>query len=83
MTDPIRSQPPPIRNDSPAIWDLVIADMQQRDRDGAAKYGTRLQAGNGRDALLDAYAEALDLCVYLRQAITERDSQQLKVSNDQ
>lgn len=39
---------------------------------GRARYGTPLQAGNGRDALVDAYQEALDLCVYLRQAIEER-----------
>lgn len=29
---------------------------------------------NGRDALLDAYQEALDLVVYLRQVIYERDN---------
>jgi hypothetical protein len=28
---------------------------------------------NGRDALLDAYEEALDLACYLKQAILERD----------
>lgn len=67
-----RPEPPPVVNDSPAIWDLVIADMRQRDTDGLRKYGTRLQANNGRDALVDAYQEALDLCVYLRQAIEGR-----------
>ena len=67
-------EPPPVPNDSPAIWDLVVADMQERDRDGLRKYGTRLQAGNGRDPLVDAYQEALDLAVYLRQAIEERAS---------
>jgi hypothetical protein len=65
---------PPIPNDSPAIWDLVISDMQARDRFGRSKYGTPLQADNGRDALQDAYEEALDLCVYLKQAIVERRS---------
>lgn len=48
--------------------------MQKRDEMGLRKYGTRLQAGNGRDALKDAYEEALDLAVYLRQVIAERDS---------
>lgn len=66
-------QPEPRPSDSRPIWELVIADMKQRDNDGYQKYGTRLQAGNGRDALVDAYQEALDLCVYLRQAIEERD----------
>lgn len=66
-------EPAPIATDGPAIWDLVVADMRERDASGFAKYRTRLQAGNGRDALVDAYQEALDLVVYLRQAIAERD----------
>jgi hypothetical protein len=40
---------------------------------GRRKYGTALEANNGRDALMDAYQEALDLAMYLRQAIAERD----------
>jgi hypothetical protein len=67
-------QPPPIENSLPAVWDLVIHDMEVRDKDGFRKYGTRLQPFNGRDSLIDAYQEALDLCVYLRQAIYERDN---------
>ena len=47
-----------------------IAVCQPRSR---AKYGVGLQPHNGRDVLRDAYEEALDLCVYLRQAIFERD----------
>jgi hypothetical protein len=39
---------------------------------GIAKYGTPLQTFNGRDPLIDAYQEALDLAVYLKQAIMER-----------
>ncbi len=68
----IDDQPPPVPNDRPAVWELVIADMQDRDRVGRARYGTPLQPHNGRDALVDAYQEALDLVVYLRQAIEER-----------
>lgn len=48
--------------------------MEERERFGILKYGTPVQAGNGRDALVDAYQEALDLCVYLRQAIEERNA---------
>jgi hypothetical protein len=54
------------------IWDLVITDMKARDRVGRERYGRPLHANNGRDALMDAYEEALDLAVYLRQAIEER-----------
>jgi len=68
-------QPAPSPNDKPAVWDLVIADMQKRDTIGRKRYGTPLQPNNGRDALRDAYEEALDLLVYLRQAIYERDNQ--------
>ena len=46
--------------------------MYERDRVGRARYGMPLRAGNGRDALVDAYQEALDLAVYLRQAVEER-----------
>lgn len=66
--------PAPERADQPAVWDLVIADMEARDRVGRERYGTPLQPHNGRDALVDAYQEALDLVVYLRQAIHERDA---------
>jgi len=64
---------PPKTNSYPAIWELVIQDMQDRDQQGVQKYGTHLQPFNGRDALIDAYQEALDLAVYLRQEIYERD----------
>jgi len=68
-----KKQPPAKLNDGPCVWDLVFHDMQERDQMGLRKHGTRLQANNGRDALIDAYQEALDLTVYLRQAILERD----------
>ena len=66
-------QPAPVANDHPAVWPLVIMDMAARDHVGRARYGVPLQPHNGRDALRDAYEEALDLCAYLRQAIMERD----------
>lgn len=68
----IEDQPPPIKNEHPAIVDLVVEDMVERKRIGTERYGTPLQPFNGRDALVDAYQEALDLVMYLRQAIYER-----------
>lgn len=65
-------QPKPTPTSGAPIWELVVADMKERDRIGRERYGTPLQAHNGRDALQDAYEEALDLAVYLRQAIEER-----------
>lgn len=67
------SQAAPVINDRPYIQDMVIADIETRKQFGIAKYGTALQAGNGRDMLLDAYEEALDLVIYLRGALEERD----------
>ena len=55
------------------ILPLVLQDLKARARQGRAKYGVVLQSHNGRDALVDAYQEALDLCMYLRQVIAERD----------
>jgi len=66
-------QPDPIKNDQPIMWNKVLIDCVNRNHMGVKKYGTPLQPFNGRDALKDAYEEALDLVVYLRQAIYERD----------
>ena len=71
---PTERQPPPIPNDGPDIQSMVIDDLTARRLVGIERYGTALQAHNGRDALRDAYEEALDLACYLRQAIAERDS---------
>ena len=48
-------------------------DLATRAREGSRKYGEYLTTHNGRDALQDAYEEALDLCMYLKQALLERD----------
>lgn len=50
----------------------AVADMFARDGEGFKRYGKRLRAFNGRDALIDAYQEALDKAVYLRQKIEEQ-----------
>lgn len=73
MTAPLSPQPDPKPNARPAVWDLVIAEMQARDAQGRERYGTPLQPFNGRDPLVDAYQECLDMAVYIRQAIYERD----------
>lgn len=63
-------------SDNRAVWPLVIADerdpglvadMIARDLLGRERYGSPLLVWNGRDALADAYQEALDLAVYLEQ----------------
>ncbi len=55
-----------------SIQSMVRDDLRERERLGIERYGTELYPHNGRDALQDAYEEALDLALYLRQAIEER-----------
>jgi len=49
----------------------VIQDMKDRREFGIQKYGVPLQCHNGRDGLVDAYQEALDMIVYLTQVSHE------------
>ena len=72
----------PVQNDKDFMWDIVVHDIEQRDAMGTKKYGTRLQPFNGRDPLWDAYQEALDLVVYLRQAIFEKENLEKENKND-
>jgi hypothetical protein len=53
------------------VIDQVIGDMRERDRVGRERYGVPLTSGNGRDHLVDAYFEALDLIVYLATELDE------------
>ncbi len=50
----------------------VIKDLEERSEMGRKAYGTVLQTHNQRKALVDAYQEALDLCVYLKQYLMEQ-----------
>lgn len=57
-----------------SIFDLLKLDLDERDRLGWEQYHKPLLVNDGRDSLRDAYEECLDLCVYLRKALNERDS---------
>ena len=65
-------QPMPTPNGRPSIQSLVRADLEAREQVGIERYGTALQAFNGRSAARDAYEEVLDLACYWRQEIAER-----------
>lgn len=56
------------------VSEAVKADLDARIALGIQRYGRPLQTFNNRDALRDAYEEALDLVHYLKQAILERDA---------
>lgn len=74
MSDHIKQQNPPEPGDETVI-EHVMSDLLMRAYVGKAQYGTLLQTNNGRDPLVDAYQEALDMCMYLKQALLERDEQ--------
>jgi hypothetical protein len=76
MSDAATPQPPP-QSGRQKVLDGVVSDLVHRSIVGKAKYGTYLETHNGRDALMDAYQEALDLCMYLKQAIMEREENTL------
>ena len=59
-------------NRGESVVNLVIKDLEDRRQFGIEKYGDELRVYNSkRDSLVDAYQEALDLCIYLRQSIAQ------------
>jgi hypothetical protein len=56
------------------VFELVHADLRERERVGTETYGGPLLTFDGRDALWEAYEEALDMAMYLRKAIAERNA---------
>lgn len=66
-------EPAPVKNKNRAIQEAVISDMVNRLAFGIEKYGTPLQAFNGRNSPKDAYEEILDLAQYVKQWDIERD----------
>lgn len=66
-------QPLPTVNERPFVQHVVISDIEARIALGVERYGTPLQTFNGRNGLVDAYEEALDLAIYLRQVVLERE----------
>ena len=64
-------QPPPRLGDK-IVGAIVLADIRERMELRRKRYGTYLETHNGRSALQDAYEEAQDLTLYLKQDILER-----------
>jgi hypothetical protein len=71
----VGDQPLPLHHEGvPSIQDRLIRIIQGRAQVGVQRYGTTLQPFNGRDSLLDAFEESLDLTIYLLQVMDERDT---------
>ena len=77
--EPVESNPSIVQQPMPSIGQedvlpQVIRDLEARTEYGVKTYGHPLQTFNGRDALVDAYQEALDLAQFLCQLIMEREN---------
>lgn len=59
-------------DDSLAVYNDLSKILVLRRETGKKKYGTELQTFNGRIPLVDAFQEALDLCLYLCQDLAEK-----------
>ena len=67
-------EPQPKTNNTKPVHEVLINMIRCRALEGKKKYGTYLQAGNGRDALMDALQESLDMNQYLMQVIMEKET---------
>ena len=73
MSDITTNAPPPTRSDeSQDVEPLLLALIKARMAFGAKKYGTKLCSHNGRDAMMDALQESIDLNQYLVQLLMEQ-----------
>jgi hypothetical protein len=54
------------------VLSKIEQDLEKRAEKGVETYGKRLQTKNGRDPLLDAYQELLDLLNYFKQCLLEK-----------
>lgn len=63
----------PVVNDERPVQDQVVEYIERRKAVGVERYGTALQANNGRDALRDLFEELVDAVNYCAQTLIERD----------
>lgn len=69
-------QPLPVPNGQLSAHTLAQVELEKRRGLGISRYGTQLQAFNGRDALQDLIEELADALCYAVQLRTERDSKE-------
>jgi len=75
-------QPPPVltdRSEDITRGHLIRAE-RMRSAQGVRRYGTTLHSFNGRDAVADAFQEAVDGMMYCRQQIEEHKCKELEAS---
>lgn len=71
VRDPSRDQPLP-KPGQINVQRVLAAVVMERETYGRKKYGRPLETHNGRDALKDAWEEAVDLTTHLTQMRLER-----------
>lgn len=76
----VKQMTPPIPNNSEPVVNQVMHDLHRRKVMGIKKYGTPLQAHNGRCALQDLYEELMDATIYIKQKLLEDNSSIAPVS---
>lgn len=57
----------------PDMYELIRVDLAEREKLGMERYGNRLEPFSGKDLLKEAVEEAMDMLVYLRTLLYERD----------
>lgn len=67
------NQPNPMHNESVPVITQLHTYFERRAAMGVQKYGTPLQAHNGRDGLVDLFEELIDAVQYCAQVLIERD----------
>ena len=65
------------------VYPEVVKDLLERVEMGKKEYGEALHTNNGRPALQDAYEEALDLAMYLKQRLMEEEAGKKELSQDE
>jgi len=68
----VMPQNPPVAGEE-IVLKFVMEDLKKRALMGKRKYHRYLETFNGRNALIDAYQEALDLVMYLKQQLLEME----------
>ncbi len=77
-----QDQPQPHGTGKP-VGERLIELIRERTKLGIKKYGEPLTTHNGRDALLDALQESIDLNQYLMQALMESKDEVRRLSEEQ
>lgn len=66
----IRPEPKPVGGKGDVMREVIL-DIEGRITHGEEKYGQRVRAFNGRDAMRDLYQELMDALVYTKQNLME------------